>query len=61
MHIFPARFDNLTHAGQRSAIAFGGMAGQNLMAEFAPDLSRFLKKIHVPHIPLPPVTWTGDK
>jgi hypothetical protein len=57
----PAGFDNLTHAGQRSAIAFGGIAGQNVMQEFAPELSQFLKKIHVPHIPMPPVWWTGDK
>jgi hypothetical protein len=57
----PSGFDNLTHAGQRSAVAFGGMAGQNVMQEFAPDLAPLLKKIHVPHIPIPPVWWTGDK
>jgi hypothetical protein len=37
------------------------MAGQNEMAEFAPDLSQFLKKINVPHKPMPPVGWTEDK
>lgn len=57
----PAGFDNLTHAGQRSAVAFGGIAGQNLMQEFAPDLALLLRKIHLPHIPVPPVWWTGDK
>jgi hypothetical protein len=57
----PAGFDNLTHAGQRSAIAFGGMAAQNVLQEFYPELSQFLKKIHLPHIPTPPVWWTGDK
>jgi hypothetical protein len=57
----PAGFDNLTHAGQRSAIAFGGIASQNVMQEFAPDLARLLMKVHPPHIPMPPVWWTGDK
>jgi len=56
----PPGFDNLTHAGQRSAIAFGGMAAQNALQEFSPELSQFLKKIHLPHIPLPPVWWTGN-
>jgi hypothetical protein len=57
----PPGFDNLTHAGQRSAIAFGGLAAQNVLQEFSPELSRFLKEIHIPHIPLPPVWWTGNK
>lgn len=57
----PPGFDNLTHAGQRSAIAFSGIAAQNVMQEFAPELGQFLKKIHLPHIPLPPVWWTGNR
>ena len=57
----PPGFDNLTHAGQRSAIAFGGLAAQNVAQEFAPELSQFLKKIHLPHIPMPPVWWVGEK
>jgi len=57
----PAGFDNLTHAGQRSALAFGGIAGQNVIQEFAPDLQRLFMKIHLPHIPTPPLWWTGDK
>src|SRR5882757_4612475 len=57
----PAGFDNLTHAGQRSTFAFGGMAAQNVLQEFSPELGRALKKIHLPHIPTPPVWWTGDK
>jgi hypothetical protein len=57
----PAGFDNLTHAGQRSTIAFGGLAAQNILQEFSPELGRALKKLHVPHIPTPPVWWTGDK
>jgi hypothetical protein len=57
----PAGFDNLTHAGQRSTIAFGGIAAQNVLQEFSPEIGHALMKIHLPHIPLPPVWWTGDK
>jgi hypothetical protein len=57
----PTGFDNLTHAGQRSLDSFGGLAGQNVLQEFAPDIGHALRKIHIPHIPLPPVWWTGDK
>lgn len=57
----PAGFDNLTHAGQRSAFAFGGIAAQNVLQEFAPELGQALKKLHIPHIPMPPVWWTGEK
>ena len=57
----PSGFDNLTHAGQRSAVVFGGMAAQNVLQEFSPEIGQFLKKIHLPHIPLPPEWWTGDK
>ena len=56
----PPGFDNLTHAGQRSAVTFGGMAAQNVLQEFSPEIGQFLKKIHLPHIPLPPVWWTGN-
>jgi hypothetical protein len=57
----PAGFDNLTHAGQRSTIVFGTIAAQNIAQEFAPELGRFLNKIHLAHIPMPPVWWTADK
>jgi len=56
----PTGFDNLTHGGQRSAVAFGGLAAQNVMQEFSPELGHFLKKVHLPHLPMPPVWWTGD-
>jgi len=57
----PAGFDNLTHAGQRSALAFGGIAAQNVLQEFSPELGHLLKKIHLRHVPTPPVWWTEDK
>jgi hypothetical protein len=56
----PTGFDNLTHAGQRSTIAFGSIAVQNIAQEFSPEIGHVLKKIHLPHIPLPPVWWTGS-
>lgn len=34
----PSGFDNLTHAGQRSTVAFAGLAGQNVLQEFSPEL-----------------------
>ena len=57
----PPGFDDLTHAGQRSTEALAGLAGQNLLIEFAPDLGRALKKLHIPHIPVPPVWWTPNQ
>jgi hypothetical protein len=54
----PPGFDNLTHAGQRSAVTFGGIAAKNVLQEFSPEIGQFLRKIHLPHIPLPPVWWT---
>lgn len=56
----PAGFDNLTHAGQRSSIVFGSIAAQNIAQEFAPELGRYLKKLHLAHIPKPPVWWTEN-
>jgi hypothetical protein len=57
----PAGFDDLTHAGQRSTFAFGGLVVRNVLQEFSPELGRVLRKIHQPHLPMPPVWWTGDK
>jgi hypothetical protein len=59
----PAGFDDLTHAGQRSTVLFSGIAAQNIANEFAPEIGHLLMKVHVhiPHIPVPPVWWTGDK
>lgn len=57
----PAGFDNLTHAGQRATFAFGGLAVGNVFQEFAPELQKGLLKLHITHIPLPPVWWTPTK
>jgi hypothetical protein len=57
----PPGFNDLTHAGQRGTYALAGLAGQNVLQEFAPELGRALKKLHIPHIPLPPVWWTPNQ
>jgi hypothetical protein len=57
----PPGFNDLTHAGQRGTEALAGLAGQNVLIEFAPELGRALKKLHIPHIPLPPVWWTPNQ
>ena len=56
----PSGFNDLTHAGQRGIDTLAGLAGQNVLQEFAPDLGRALKMLHIPHIPLPPVWWTPN-
>ena len=53
--------DNSTVEHRLEITAFGGMAAQNVLQEFSPELGQFLKRIHLPHIPTPPVWWSGDK
>jgi hypothetical protein len=54
----PTGFNNASHAETRAAFAFAGLAGQNILREFAPDLGRLARRAHVPfpHVPLP-VWW----
>jgi hypothetical protein len=47
----PGKYGNLNHAEARAAIAFGGIAGQNLRHEFAPDLLRLRRRMHLPFLP----------
>lgn len=51
----PTGYDDLSHAGSRAAIAFAGLAGQNVAREFAPDLFKLTRKLHIPfpRVPLP--------
>jgi hypothetical protein len=53
----PDGWNNTTHAGQRSLMVFTGFAAQNLTQEFAPEIGRAFKWLHVPKLPLPPVWW----
>lgn len=43
----PSGFANVSHASSRSAVEFGGYAGNNLLSEFGPDLMRLLTKLHL--------------
>ena len=52
----PAGYANLGHAGTRTAFAFGGLAADNLMREFGPDLLQLARKLHVPFLPAAPPT-----
>ena len=40
----PPGYNNLSHAGTRSSAAFAGIAIQNLLGEFAPDLLRATRR-----------------
>lgn len=53
----PNGWNNTTHAGQRSVTVFTGFAAQNLTQEFAPEIGRAFKRLHLPKLPLPPVWW----
>jgi hypothetical protein len=44
----PDGFNDNTHALQRSALEFGTFGGSNLFAEFSPDLSHLMHKMHIP-------------
>jgi hypothetical protein len=57
----PDGWNDAVHGGQRSELIFAGMAGQNVLKEFAPELGRALKKLHIPSVPLPPVWWTPSR
>lgn len=53
----PDGWSNTTHAGQRSLTVFGGFAIQNLTQEFAPEIGRAFRQLHIPKLPLPPIWW----
>ena len=48
MVIYPDNFNDATHGYQRSAVEFTSFAGHNLTAEFAPELSKLMHKMHLP-------------
>jgi hypothetical protein len=53
----PRGFNDATHAGQRSMVAFGELAGRNVLREFAPDLARLVAKRHLPFPRSPIPEW----
>jgi hypothetical protein len=53
----PNGWNDTTHAGQRSLTEFGGLAAENIVEEFAPEIGRAFMRLHIPKLPLPPVWW----
>ena len=46
----PAGFRNQAHATQRSLVNLGGLAGENVLAEFKPEIRQALLKLHLPFV-----------
>ena len=46
----PRGFDDLTHAGQRSAVSFGLLGAWNLVNEFCPEWRPAMEKLHIPFV-----------
>jgi hypothetical protein len=57
----PNGWNDPTHAGQRALVTFGGYAAQNLAQEFAPEIVRGFRRLHLPRLPLPPAWWTRSR
>jgi hypothetical protein len=55
----PHPYNHLSHAESETARLFAGIAAQNLLREFAPDIRRITRKLHVPFPRIPvPEWWT---
>jgi hypothetical protein len=55
----PAGYDTLSRAESRMALAFVGYATRNITREFAPELFRATRRLHVPFPRVPiPEWWT---
>lgn len=62
MLYLPPGYNNVSHAGVRTAVLFGSLAGQNLLREFAPDIQDLTNKLHLPFPRIPvPGWWTRRK
>jgi hypothetical protein len=53
MAYLPPGYNDLTHAGQRAAVQFAGIAIGNIATEFSPQWLPLYKALHIPKI-LPP-------
>ncbi|MGD0772206.1 MAG: hypothetical protein ABSC05_05225 [Candidatus Solibacter sp.] len=53
----PDGFRDATHTGQRALVSLASMAGRNLAQEFAPDITRELRRFHRGHGGGIPVWW----
>jgi len=46
MAIYPDGFNDTTHAWQRAAVEMTTFAAHNMVAEFSPEMSRILRRLH---------------
>jgi hypothetical protein len=54
----PAGYKDHRHSGMRAAVSFGGLAAQNWLREFAPDMRSAARKLHLPFPRIPaPGSW----
>ena len=53
----PRGFNNLSHAETRMAVAFGDLAAQNVLREFAPELARVARKLRIRALDFPIPEW----
>jgi hypothetical protein len=55
----PAGYNDLSHAETQAGILFGQFAAQNLLREFAPEIVKATRKLHIPFPRIPvPEWWT---
>jgi hypothetical protein len=55
----PTGWNDPSQGTQRALATFEGYAEQNLAQEFAPEIARAFRRLHLPKLPLPPVWWTS--
>jgi hypothetical protein len=48
LSVYPDNFNDTSHALKRTGIEFASFVGHNLTAEFAPEISHLLHKLHLP-------------
>ena len=53
----PPPYNNLSHAGTRTAELFGSLAAQNMLREFAPDINAVTRRLHLPFPRIPVPAW----
>lgn len=55
----PAGYNTVSRAETRVAVSFAALAGKNIVAEFAPEIARLARKLHISVHDIPiPEWWT---
>jgi hypothetical protein len=53
----PPGYNTLSHAESRTGVGFAALAAQNLLLEFAPELAKLSRKLHIPATSFPVPEW----